>query len=254
MKPLLVDVDAENMARYPATCFMSPGSEGYRAKLAWLKKRFSEGLKIKLLYLQNDPECHGFIEYVPGEFAWRAVEAPGYLFIHCLWVTPNAAKNKGFGSLLLKECLDDARKLGKRGVAVVASDGAFMANKSLFLKNGFQVVDGSGDFSLLAKRLKKGPGPRFKDWEARLAKYRGLNIVYSNQCPWVARFIREIGDVLRKKGLELKITELKTARQAQAGPSIYGVFTLLQDGRILADHYISQRRFLNIVEKELSPS
>ncbi|OGD18642.1 MAG: hypothetical protein A2W03_08595 [Candidatus Aminicenantes bacterium RBG_16_63_16] len=251
MKPIIVDVNAENISRYPATCFMSPGSEGYQTKLAWLKKGFADGLKIKLLHLENDRKCHGFIEYISGEYAWRAVEAPGYLFIHCLWITPNSAKNKGYGSLLLEECLKDAEKQGKYGVAVVASDGAFMANKNLFLKNGFRVVETSGMFSLLVKPLRKGALPRFRDWEKQLGKYKGLNIVYSNQCPWVARFIAELAGVIQKRGLQLKIRELKTARQAQAAPSIYGVFSLLQDGQILADHYISQRRFLNILDKEL---
>ena len=249
MKPVIIDVNEKNISQYPVPCFMNPAAEGYQTKLVWLKKRFAEGLKIKLLYFENDRKCHGFIEYIPGESAWRAVEAPAYLFIHCLWISPNAAKNKGYGSLLVKECIEEAKKEGKYGVAVVASDGAFMAKKSLFLKNGFQAVETSGMFTLLVKLLKKGPLPKFRDGQKKLGKYKGLNIVYSNQCPWVARFIKEINEIIQAKGLKLKIAELNTARQAQAAPSIYGVFTLLQDGRILADHYISQRRFLNIIDK-----
>jgi len=251
MKPIIIDVNEKNISQYPAACFMNPAAEGYQKKLAWLNKRFSVGLKIKLLYFENDRKCHGFIEYIPAENAWRAVEAPGYLFIHCLWIYPNAVKNKGYGSLLLKECIDEAKKQGKYGVAVVASDGAFIARKDLFLKNGFQTVETSGGFTLLVKPLKKGPLPKFRDWQKQLGKYKGLNIVYSNQCPWVARFIKEINEIIQAKGLKLKITELSTVRQVQAAPSIYGVFTLLRDGRILADHYISQRRFLNIMNKDL---
>jgi ribosomal protein S18 acetylase RimI-like enzyme len=251
MKPVIVDVNRENVSRYPVACFMNPASEGYRQKVAWLKKRLAEGLKIKLLYFENDRKCHGYIEYLPGECAWRAVESPGYLFIHCLWVYPDKAKNKGYGSLLLEECIRDAEEQGKYGVTAVASDGAFMAKKDIFLKNGFQAVETTGMFTLLVKKLRKGPLPRFQDRDKQLGKYKGLNIVYSNQCPWVARFVAEIDELLQEKGLKVKITELKTARQAQAAPSIYGVFTLLQDGRILADHYISQRRFLNIMDKEL---
>jgi len=251
MKPVVIDVNENNASRYPAPCFMNPASEGYQTKLTWLKERFSEGMKIRLLYFENDPKCHGFIESIPGEYAWRAVEAPGYLFIHCLWISPNKVKNKGYGSLLLRECIKDAEKQGKYGVAVVASDGAFMARKDLFLKNGFQAVEASGMLTLLVKPLKPGPLPKFRDWQKQLGKYKGLNIVYSNQCPWVARFIKEIDEIIQAKGLRVKITELRTARQAQAAPSIYGVFTLLQDGRILADHYISQRRFLNILNREL---
>jgi hypothetical protein len=251
MKPVVVDVNRENVSLYPAACFMNPASEGYRQKITWLKKRFAEGLKMKLLYLENDRRCHGFIEYLPGEHAWRTVDAPGYLFIHCLWVYPNKLKNKGYGSLLIQECVKDSEKQGKYGVAAVASDGAFLAKKDIFLKNGFQAVETAGMFTLLVKKLKKGPLPKFRNWEKQAGKYKGLNIVFSNQCPWVARFVAEIDEVLQKRGMNAKIIELKKARQAQAAPSIYGVFTLLKDGRILADHYISERRFLNIMDKEL---
>ena len=64
-------------------CYMSKRkSEGYLRKLAWTKARFDEGMRIRMLRL---PE-RGFIEYIPGEMAWRAVHAPGHMIIHCLWV------------------------------------------------------------------------------------------------------------------------------------------------------------------------
>ena len=53
------------------------------------------------------------------------------------------------------------------------------------------------------------------------------------------------------KGLELKVTELENAEQAQNAPSIYATFNLVSDGKLLADHYISSTRFLNVINKEL---
>jgi N-acetylglutamate synthase-like GNAT family acetyltransferase len=250
-KSIIIDVNAENISRYPPTCFLNPNNIGYQIKAEWLKERFSEGLKIKLLYLENDKKCHGFIEYVPGEYAWRAVEAKDYLFIHCIWVNPNNFKNKGYGSLLVEECVKDAAKQGKAGVAVIASEGPFMANKDLFLKNGFKEVQKSGFFTLLVKQLRKATEPKFKDCENQLSNYEGLNIVYSNQCPWVARFMSELPETIKGKGLEMNVVELKTAEQAQAAPSIYAVFNLVNDGKLLSDHYISNTRFLNILNKEV---
>ena len=249
--PILIDVNEENISQYPPTCFLNPNNIGYQIKAKWLKQRFPEGLKIKLLYLENDKKCHGFIEYVPGENAWRAVEAKEYLFIHCIWVSPNKFKNKGYGSLLVDECIKDAETQGKAGVAVIASEGPFMANKELFLKNGFREVQKSGVFTLLVKQLRKAAEPKFKDCESKLASYEGLNIAYSNQCPWVARFISELGETIRKKCLKINVVELKMPEQAQAAPSIYAVFNLLNDWKLLADHYISNTRFLNILNKEL---
>jgi hypothetical protein len=38
--------------------------------------------------------------------------------------------------------------------------------------------------------------------------------------------------------------------EAQAAPSPYAVFNLIYDGRLLADHYISETRLMNILRKE----
>jgi hypothetical protein len=248
-KPIIVEVNSENLVQYPPACFLNPKNVGCQIKLDWLKERFVEGLKIKLLYFANDKKCHGFIEYVPGEHAWRAVDAKGYFFIQCIWIYPNNVKNKGYGSLLVEECVKDATKQGKAGVAVITSEGPFMAKKDLFLKNGFKIAQTSGAFTLMVKQLRKEPAPIFKDYEKQLAKYNGLHILYSNQCPWIARFISEIGEIIKKKDLKISITELKTPEQAQDAPSIYAVFNLVNNGKLLADHYISNTRFLNIINK-----
>ena len=249
----IINVDSNNISQYPPKCFLNPKNEGYQIKLEWLKKRFTEGLKIKLLYLEKERKYIGFIEYIPGEYAWRAVDALGYMFIHCMWISPNKYKGKGYGSLLVKECIKDAKKEGKYGVAVVTSEGPFMAGKDLFLKNGFKsVAKAKSSFELMIKTLKNlVPLPKFRDWEKQLSKYKGLNIIYANQCPWVARFVKELGETVKKEGLKLKVVELKSAKEIQNAPSIYGTFNLVYNGKLLADHYISNRRFLNIIEKEL---
>ena len=84
-----------------------------------------------------------------------------------------------------------------------------------------------------------------------LEKYQGMNIVYSKQCPWVARSIAEIESILKKEKFDVKTTELKTAKETQNGPSVYGVFNLIYNGKLLADRYISTTRFKNILNKEI---
>ena len=249
----IVDVGAGNMSEHPeAICFINQKNPCHGIKTGWLGKRFKEGLKIKLLYLGGDKKPAGLIEYVPGEYAWRAVSAKDYMFIHCIWVYPNKNKDMGLGSMLIEECVKDAKKQGFLGVAVIASEGPFMAKKEIFQKNGFSIVESCGKYSLLTKSFKKGSLPKFRDWEKQLAGYKGLNIVYSNQCPWVARFVTEVSESVREKGLRIKFNELKTAKDAQDAPSIYAVFSLIKDGKLLADHYISETRFRNILKKEIA--
>jgi len=52
-------------------------------------------------------------------------------------------------------------------------------------------------------------------------------------------------------GLDLTVTVLKNAREAQNAPSYYGVFSLVWNGRLLSDHYVSKARFRNLLRKEI---
>ncbi|MFC1790102.1 GNAT family N-acetyltransferase [Patescibacteria group bacterium] len=245
----IVEVNLKNINQYPPTCFLKEDNVGYLKKRAWLEERFKEGLKIKLLYLEGEKKPTGYVEYIPGEFAWRAVDAQGYLFIHCLWTYKKKYQGQGLGTLLIKEVEKEAEKQDLVGVATVSSEGSFMASKALFVKNGYQSVDrASPSFKLMVKNRRKGPTPHFKDCQKVLEKVKGWQIIYSDQCPWVARFIEEEKSLLAKK--RIKVTRLKTAQEVQNGPSIYGVFNLINDGKLLADHYISKRRFLKILARE----
>ena len=248
----IVTITEANLTRHPqAICYINPRHKSYGIKVDWLRQRLQEGLAIKLLYAEGEKRALGFIEYVPGENAWRAVSAKGYMFIHCIWIYSNACKNKGIGSLLISDCLKEAEEKNMNGTAVITSGGAFMAKSSLFRKNGFSVVEtAEPSFELMVKQSKPSPLPHFCDWRSALKKYQGLHIVYSKQCPWVARFVMELDEFIKAKGLSITITELKTSAEAQAAPSPYATFNLILDGRLLADHYISMTRFANILNKE----
>jgi hypothetical protein len=171
------------------------------------------------------------------------------MFIHCTWIYPNKNKNKGYASKLIKECEKDAKEAGMLGMATVASSGPFMADEKLFIKNGFKMIEEDGTFSLLVKQFKKGKLPKFKDYKKQLAKIKGFQILYSNQCPWVARMMEECKGIIKKN--KIKVTEYKTAKQAQDAPSAYGgIFNLVKDGELLAEHYVSKRRFENILKQK----
>ncbi len=107
-----------------------------------MKKRFKEGLRLKLLLINEGPRrgftSRGFIEYIPGEYTWRGIDAKGHMAIHCIWVVGRNKKH-GYGKMLLEQCLNDAK--GLNGVAVVTSEQPWLTNKRFFLKNGFKLID-----------------------------------------------------------------------------------------------------------------
>ena len=248
--PKIIEVTSENISEHPQViCFINPKHELYDKKIAWLEEQFKNGLKIKLLYLPEEKRPIGFIEYVPGEFCWRSVDAKGYMFIHCLWTNGKKHQHQGLGGLLLKEVEQDAKDM--LGVAAVTSDKSFMFDNQIFLKNGYITVAESGKEQLMVKQFNEGPLPAINNWQAELDKHKDLTIVYSRQCPWVARFIEEVKPFLEEQKLEPRIVEIKTPAEAQRAPSLYSVFNLIYNGKLLADRYISTTRFMNIVRNEL---
>jgi len=249
----IIEMTAEDAGRVPLCGCKDPRNEGYRHKFKWIRKRMSEGLKAKVIRTP-DEDLVGYIEYVPGERAWRAVNAADYMFIHCIYMEKRC-KGRGYGTLLLQECVKDARKAGMSGVAVVTREGAWMAGKELFLKNGFEEVDKAlPDFTLLARRFRKtAPAPSFKgQWDKKLKKFaKGLTIISCGQCPFGAKMVDAIARIARDRyAIEPRIVEYKSYRQAQNAPWPYAVSGVIHNGRLVADHPISGRRFQNIMEKE----
>lgn len=245
----VVTVNPSTVTEHGFFCYRSkPKSEGYHRKLAWLQQRFAEGLQIKIL-IENDRPV-GFIETIPGEFAWRAVNAAGYLFIHCLWVV-GRAKEKGYGSRLLNECLAEARNSNQLGVAMVTSRGNWLAGNKLLLKHGFESVDQAPpSFDLMVKKFNNAPSPAFPDnWAERLRQYgSGLTIFRSDQCPYLDDAVNTALATGQELGLATQVIELKSAQEVRdLAPSVYGVFSLVYDGKLLSYNYELKKDLLKML-------
>jgi GNAT superfamily N-acetyltransferase len=241
----IVDVDIENVERTGFFCFMSKKkSDGYQRKLRWLKARFAEGMHIKMLTL---PE-RGFIEYIPGEYSWRAVHADGYMLIHCLWVV-GRSKGKGLSYALVDACIADARKAGMKGVAMVTSEKVWLSGGRVLEKHGFECVDTAPpSFSLMAKKFAKGPAPSFAgNWEEKAKAFGcGLSIIRTDQCPYIVDAVATAVATAEKAGIQRRTVEFSSRDDlVKRSPSPYGVFGLVLDGRLLSYHYL--------LEKDLAP-
>jgi hypothetical protein len=252
--PVLVDLDPASIDSLPCCGVKRADHEGRCHKNRWLRTQFKHGLRAKVLLAPDGRQC-GYIEYLPGEFAWRGVDAPGYMFIHCVFTFYKQYQHRGLGAMMLQDCLDDAAAAGMHGVAVVARDQPWLAGPALFLANGYELVDvAPPDYQLFVKKLDpSAANPAFKTgWEERLKKYgRGLTIVTSHQCPHIAKFAGEIAQAAEQDyNLKPRIVQIRSYREAQNAPTPFAIFAILRDGRVLADHQISLTRFRNIMNAE----
>jgi GNAT superfamily N-acetyltransferase len=220
----LIEVTSENVEKVGFFCYMSQRKKpGFSLKLTWLRERFKEGLKIRMLQL---PE-RGFIEYIPGEYAWRPVLAAGYIVIHCLWVV-GKSHGKGFARLLLEQCEEDARKQGKNGVVMVSSEGTWLVGKELFLKNGYTAVASAPpSFTLLVKKFRDVPDPSFStDWQKNSQSAgSGMTIFRTGQCPYIEDASHYFLESAKKKGVPGRVVDLTSAEEVRGqSPSAYGTF------------------------------
>ncbi len=247
----IVDITPKNIERETVFCIKDISSDGFRCKQDWYLQRYEEGLRMSIMKDGNG-KMIGFIEYVPAEMAWRPVLAKDFMLIHCMYIYPNKYKNQGLGSELIKYVETRTRDAGMAGVCVVSSKGSWMAGKQVFEKNGYSQVAQKDRFELLSKKWRNDSAdPVFVDWSLKQSSCQGWHLLYADQCPWHDKAVKALLQTAAEYEIELQIKRLNTVEEAKNAPSGYGVFSLLHNGKLLEDHYISATRFRNIIKKEL---
>ena len=134
-----IRITKENIDKEHICCAMS--GKNSIVKKEWLKQRFEEGL----VFYRSAERGKCFIEYIPAENAWVPIDADGYIYINCLWVS-GSMKGHGYSNDLLNECIRDAKEQEKKGVCILSSEGRkkeFLADPKYLKFMGFSVADSS---------------------------------------------------------------------------------------------------------------
>lgn len=241
----IITVTAETVDKHGFFCKMSARkTPAWQAKRDWLMARFDEGLQLRLL---GDGQ-RGFVEFMPGDKAWRAIDGAGdVLVIHCLWVV-GKSKGKGHATALMDEVELCAEDLGYRGVAALTSTGNWLIEPGVLEHRGYASVDTAAPgFDLMLKRFSPGPDPRLSGgWADKAAACGpGLTVLRSAQCPYLedaAAHARRAADTL---GLPFTDQVIETAADLRAqSPTPYGTYALVHDGKLIASHYLLEKQIV----------
>jgi len=234
-----IDLDASNVDDHHLCCALGDRKheEGVFRKREWLKRRFREGLVFRKL----DVRGKVFIEYAPAEVAWRPIVAPGWMVVHCLWVSGRFAK-QGHGRRLLQSCLDDAAAQDKHGVVLAAADRKrpFLSDPKFLKHLGFEEVDRAGVFRLYARRVSSGEratAPRFAPAVRHAPTDDGpLVMRHTDQCPFNAHWAEEMASHARTLGYDVSVERITRRRQAQGVASPLGTFGMERGGGLILHH------------------
>ncbi len=245
----IIDITPSNIADYGVCGYKDVEKHlELRRKIEWYKEYYPKGLRIKGLISQSGG-YQGMIEYIPGKYAHRPVNADGYMFIHCVFVGfKKAFKGKGYAAAMLQQCIEEAKANAMNGVAVVTRKGSFMAKRDIFIKNGFDSLDKADpDFELLVLKFnKKTKNPSFKNITGE--KYsEGITIFRSPQCPYSVKNVDAILHTAKKMKLKAALVEMNDVAAVQNSPCAFGTFCIVNNGRVISHHPISNTRFENII-------
>lgn len=238
-----IRITRENIDNEHICCAMS--NKQSDAKKEWMKERFDEGL----VFYRTAERGKCFIEYIPAENAWVPIEAPGYLFIDCLWVS-GQFKGHGYSTDLLDECIRDAREQSLHGLCLLSSTKRkkeFMADPKFLAYKGFKVADETDcDIDLFYLPLQEdAEPPKFKECAKRLKiDEKGWVVYYTDQCPFTYYWVPRVVEAAKEKGIELKAIHITDKEAAQNMPAPVSMYVLFHDGEFVTHGIQSDKKFL----------
>ena len=220
------------------------------SKKAWLLERFDEGL----VFLKSVERGKCFIEYIPAEYAWNPIEADGYLYIDCLWVS-GSFKGHGYSNDLLDACIADGREQGKKGLCILsaAKKKPFLADPKYLKYKGFTVCDEADNgvqlwaLSFAADAEK----PSFRDCARHPhVDEQGYVLYYTNQCPFNAKYVPIVEQTAKEHGVSFRAIRLCSRDEARNAPTPITTYALFCDGEYLTNEQMNEARFLKLLSRQ----
>jgi GNAT superfamily N-acetyltransferase len=219
-------------------------------KKVWLKEQFEKGFVFKKVNVRGKV----FIEYVPAEYAWKPVLAPGYNLINCFWVS-GRYKGQGYGRLLMEECIEDSRHANGLVVVSGKKNMPWLTPKKFYQNFGFETCDEAPPaFELLVKKFTRdAPDPQFKEVvrSGTIEDKDGVVIMYSHQCPFHEDFVDIMLDTAKEMGLPAKKVKIDSLEAAQNVPYPTGLAGVYLNGRFLSYEITTAKRFEKIIREQL---
>ena len=215
-----IRVTNDNLEKEHICCAISNNKDvQVSSKKAWLADRFDEGL----VFLKSVERGKCFIEYIPAENAWVPINANGYMYIDCLWVS-GSFKGHGYSTELLDACIEDSKEKGKKGLCILAAakKKPFLADPKFLKYKGFTVCD-EADNGIQLWFLPFGEEaemPKFKE----CAKHphieeRGYVLYYTSQCPFNAKYVPVLEQTAIENDIPFHAVHIANREEAQNAPT-----------------------------------
>lgn len=249
----LIKITHENIEKEHICCAISNNEDiQVTSKKDWLKARLDEGL----VFLKCNVRGKCFVEYIPAEYAWTPIEANGYMYINCLWVS-GQFKGSGYSNLLLDECIKDSREKGKKGLVILSSKKkmGYLSDPKYMKYKGFETADSvSPYFELLYLPFSEGAEkPQFKAYLKETKERNsqsGFTLYYTSQCPFTAKYVPILEKMAKSRNIDFQTVHIINKEQAQNAPLPFTTFALFYNGELVTHEILSEKKFEKILESK----
>ena len=243
-----IKVTKENIESEHICCAISNNKDVQVAsKKAWLSERFDDGL----VFLKSVERGKCFIEYLPAENAWNPIDAEGYIYIDCLWVS-GSFKGHGYSNDLLGACIEDSKTKGKKGLCILSSEKKkpFLADPKYLKYKGFSVCDEADNGIQLWYFPFDGneKAPKFKECAKNpRTDFDGYVLYYTSQCPFNAKYVPIVERTASENGIPFKAVHIESKEEAQSAPTPVTTYALFFNGKYLTNEQMNDTKFLKLV-------
>jgi GNAT superfamily N-acetyltransferase len=246
-----IHLTRENLATEHVCCAIGDDKTNQvraSVKKAWIEDQLQYGYVFKKI----DVRGKVFIDYVPAEYAWSPVMAPGFVFIQCFWAS-GRYQGQGLGARLLRECEEENQN--KSGLVVVSSMKKlpFLADRKYLMNKGFVVCDTTRQgFLLMVKKFNaNSPDPRFTDnaRSGHIPGKKGLTFYYSDICPFVPDYVDIMIGVAKTREIPAEKIKINSWNEAQQLYAPFGVACVFLDGEFLTQEIMTESKFNKILDK-----
>ena len=245
-----IRVTEENIEKEHICCAISNNNDiQVSSKKDWLRSQFENGL----VFLKSVERGKCFIEYIPAEYCWNPIDAEGYMYIDCLWVS-GSFKGHGYSSDLLQQCIEDSRQKGRKGLCILASakKKPFLADPKFLMHKGFSVCD-EADNGIQLWYLpfnENEDKPKFKECARHPhIEEKGYVLYYTHQCPFNAKYVPVLEEIAKERNVDFRAIRLETMKEAQNAPTPITTYSLFKDGEYVTNEQMNDKRFLKMLEK-----
>ena len=234
----MITLNKENIDKEHICCAISSNNDiQVKSKKAWLLEQFEQGL----IFTKMDVRGKCFIEYLPIENAWIALNGKNMMYINCLWV---AGKYQGLGyaKALLESCKEECVKQNKDGIVILSNmkKSAYVMDYKFLVKHGFKSVDTWGDYELMYYAFHDGDTPSFNLCKPQ---HDGFTLYYTHQCPFNAKYVEKVKEHCVENNITLQIIHIESRQQALEVPTPFTTYSLFYKEQFITREVMTPQKF-----------